>query len=112
MKKGEKEEKSKRKTSPSMTPEESEQRCINYATSMAEEQLRNGTASSQVMIHFLKLGSAKAKLETEKLKHETELVKAKTESLESQRKSEELLDKAIKAFKGYAGEYDEDEQYD
>jgi hypothetical protein len=107
MKKGETEKKSSKKVPVSSSPEEREQRCINLAEKMAEEQLANGTASAQVQLHYLKLGSQKAKLETEKLRHETELIRAKTADIEAQKRSDQLFEEAIKAFKGYSGIRDE-----
>ena len=78
----------------------------------AEQQLLDGTASSQVITHFLKLGTAKYQYETEKLKHDTELVQAKTESIARADKIEELYADAIKAMQIYKGvggdEADED----
>lgn len=109
MKKGETEKKSSKKVPVSSSPEEREQRCINLAERMAEEQLANGTASAQVQLHYLKLGSQKAKLETEKLRHETELIRAKTADIEAQKRSDELFEEAIKAFRGYSGMRDNDE---
>lgn len=109
MKKGENKTKSTRKVPVSSTPEEREQRCINYAERMAEEQLANGTASAQIQLHYLKLGSQKAKLETEKLKHETELIKAKTMDIEAQKRSDKLFEEAIAAFRGYSGHRNDDE---
>ena len=111
MKKGEKETKTTKKVPASFSSEEREQRCINYAEKMAEEQLANGTASAQVQLHYLKLGSQKAKLETEKIKYETELVKAKTEALEAQKRSDELFAKAIRAFRGYQGVTEDGQDY-
>ena len=96
---------------PALTPAGREARMVAYAMDLAEEQLRNGTASSQVITHFLKLGTESAKLELERLKNETELIKAKKESLESQRMLEGLYADAIKAFAIYTG-HDEDESDD
>lgn len=96
--------KSDKKVPHGRTPEESEMRCIGYATSLAEEQLRNGTASSQVITHYLKLGSSRAQLETEKIRLENELMKAKTEALQSQKRTEEMFSEAIKAMTHYKGE--------
>lgn len=95
--------KSSRKRPPGRNPEESDMRCIALATNLAEEQLEKGTASSQVITHYLKLGSSRAQLETERLKLENELLKAKTESLRSQKRTEELFADAISAFKKYQG---------
>lgn len=86
---------------PALTPEARENQLISLAVDLAEKQLSEGTASSQVITHFLKLGSTKAQLEKAKLEHETELLRAKTESLESAKHMEELYRDAMEAFKGY-----------
>ena len=97
----------KRTSPPPMTPEAKENEMIYLAEQLAEKQLREGTASSQVIVHYLKLGSSKEKLERAKLEEEVKLVTAKTESIESQKKSEELYDKAIKAMQRYNGKSDD-----
>jgi hypothetical protein len=98
---------SKRK--PASTPEARENEMISLAIDLAEDQLRNGTASSSVITHYLKLGTTMAKMEKEKLQKENELLKAKTEALKSQKRIEELYANAISAMKMYRGE-DEDEE--
>ena len=100
-----------RKLRPALTPEARENQLISLAMDRAEQQLIDGTASSQVITHFLKLGTAKYQYETEKLKHDTELVKAKTESLESAKNMEVLYEKAIKHLQIYKGmPSDEDDE--
>lgn len=76
---------------------------IELADRLAERQLREGTASAQVITHFLKLGSSRERLEQEKLTLETELVKAKTEAIAGQQRQEELFSEAIKAMRAYQG---------
>ena len=88
---------------PARTVEGEEKRLISLATELAEKQLREGTASSQVITHFLKLGSSNAKLEREKMKREVEVLAAKAESLKSAKNSEELYKKAIDAMRLYSG---------
>ena len=66
---------------PALTPESREQQLIHLATNLAEQQLRDGTASSQVITHYLKLGTTKAKLELEREQKEMELIKAKTQQI-------------------------------
>lgn len=100
---------SKRKIRPALTPEARENQMISLAVDLAERQLQEGTASSQVITHFLKLATSKAQLEKEKLERENELLRAKTESLQSMKKSEALMEEAIKAFRTYAGQGDSDE---
>ena len=73
---------STRKRRPALTPEARENQMIALAVDLAEKQLMEGTASSQVITHFLKLGSSKAELEREKLAMENELIRAKTESIQ------------------------------
>lgn len=92
---------------PALTPEARENQLISLAMDRAEQQIRDGTASSQVITHFLKLGSEKNKLELEKLRAENELLKAKTEDLESRQDIKQLYEEAMEAFKGYrSGEPD------
>lgn len=97
---------------PALSIESRENQLIALAVDEAERQLREGTASSQVITHFLKLGTTKAQLEKVKIEKENELLIAKTEALQSAKKMEELYDKAIKAMASYSGHGgDEDEVY-
>ena len=100
---------SPRKMRPALTPEARENQMISLAVDLAEQQLRNGTASSQVITHFLKLGSMKNRLEMEKLEEENKLLKAKTESIQSQKRVEELYLEALNAMRNYAGQGNADE---
>lgn len=88
---------------PAETPEARENQMISYAVDLAEKQLREGTASSQVITHYLKLATSKEKLEREKLQLEKELLVAKTEALQSQKHVEELYSRAIEAMQAYSG---------
>ncbi len=88
---------------PPLTPEGKENQMISLAMDCAESQLRDGTASSAVIVHFLKLGTERAELEREKLVHENELLKAKTQSLESATHVEQLMKEAVEAMKSYGG---------
>ena len=98
---------------PALTPEARENQLISLAIDLAEQQLRDGTASSQVITHYLKLGSTKEKLEREKLKNENELLKAKTDNLASQKHVEELYENALRAMRSYgSGTIDEEDEYD
>lgn len=96
----------KRKMRPALTPESREQQLISLAVDCAEQQLMDGTASSQVITHFLKLGSSRAELERAKLEHETKLLEAKTEAIQSQKNMEELYSQAITALKSYTSQDD------
>lgn len=92
-----------RKMRPALTTESRENQLISLAVDLAEKQLIEGTASSQVITHYLKLGTTTAKLEKEKLERENELLRAKTQALKSVEKVEELYENALKAMRSYSG---------
>jgi hypothetical protein len=87
-----------------MTAEEAEDEMISLATKVAREQLRAGTASPSVIVHYLKLGSSRERLEQENKELENELLIAKRENLEQSKRIESLYADAIAAFKDYNGE--------
>lgn len=97
------------KLRPALSEEARENQMIALAMDEVEKRIRNGTASSQELVHFLKLGTQEKKLEREKLKKENELLVAKTEALKSAKQVEELYKEAIKAFGIYSGSDDIDE---
>lgn len=88
---------------PAMTPEARENQLIALAVDLAEQQLMDGTASSQVITHFLKLATEKEKTEREILKKQVELLEAKTENLKSSKRIEDLFEQAMEAMKEYRG---------
>lgn len=94
---------------PALTPEARENQLISLATDLAEKQLREGTASSQVITHYLKLGSTKERLEKEILEKQKDLIVAKTESYQSSKEIKELYKDALDAMRRYSGHGDEDE---
>jgi len=91
-----------RRQEPAMTPEGREDQMIAYATALAEEQLRNGTASSQIIAHYLKLGSMRERYERQKLQEEIKLLTAKTEAIKSDKERDILYAKAIEAMRRYS----------
>lgn len=93
----------KRHRMPGRTLESLENQIISQAIDLAAKQIRNGTASAQVITHFLKLGSTTALLEKAKLEKENKLLEAKTEQIESQKKVEELYANALAAMSRYSG---------
>ena len=94
---------SKKRQRPAIDPEARENQMISLAMDLAEQQLIDGTASSQVITHYLKLGATKERIEKEKLELELELIKAKTENLQSAKKVEELYKEALEAMRTYGG---------
>lgn len=96
------------KMAPAITPEAREDQLIYLATELAEKQLREGTASSQVITHYLKLGTTKERLEKEILEKQKDLIDAKTKALKTAEHTEELYANAIAAMKEYGGNESKD----
>lgn len=92
-----------RKSRPAVTIEGRENQMISLAVDRAEQQLRDGTASSQIICHYLKKGSIREQLEIERLKRENELLRAKTKQIEDEQDMKVLYEEAIRAMKTYAG---------
>lgn len=100
----------KERGKPALDPEVREAQLISLAVDLAEQQLRDGTASSQVITHYLKLGSSKDRIEKEILSKQKELITAKTEALKSQQRVEELYANALKAMREYSGNVGEEDE--
>jgi hypothetical protein len=98
---------------PATTPEGRENQLISLAADLAERQLVEGTASSQVITHFLKLASTREQLEQERLHRENLLLSAKVDQMASTKRIEELYETALNAMRQYAGRnvemYNEDD---
>lgn len=91
---------------PATTPQARENQMVALAFDLAEQQLRDGSASSQVLTHWLKLGGERNAQELEKLRAENELLRAKAEQLKSASRGEELYENAIRAMRMYSGNPD------
>ena len=100
---------SPRKMRPALTPEARENQLICLVVDLAEKQLQEGTASSQVITHYLKLGSTKERIEKEILEKQKELIIAKTEAIQSAKRVEELYSNALDAMRRYSGNGNEDD---
>ena len=98
-----------RKIRPALTPEARENQMISLAEDLAEKQLLEGTASAQVITHYLKLGTTKARLELEREKKEIAMIEAKTENLQSAKRMEELYSEALNAMRNYSGQRGSDD---
>lgn len=101
---------------PALTPEARENQLISLAVDLAEKQLLEGTASSQVITHYLKLGSTKERIEKEILEKQKDLISAKTDMIKSTKDMQKLYKDAIDAMRSYSGhgvsnEVDEDDEY-
>lgn len=104
-----------RETPPATTLKAREDQLIALATDLAERQMRDGTASSQLITHYLKLGSTREQKEQRKLDTETDLLVSKKEMIDSQKRVEELYGKALDAMRSYSGgptlDDEEDDEY-
>jgi hypothetical protein len=105
-----------RKRRRATTDENREGQLVSLAIDLAEKQMLEGTASSQVITHFLKVGSTRERIEQDRLRREVELLEAKVEGLASAKRVEELYSEALNAMRSYAGqivqEEDDDLYYD
>lgn len=100
-----------RRIRPAIDPEARENQLISLAMDLAEQRLLDGTASSQEVTHFLKLGSSKAVLERDRLMEENKLLRAKTEAIEHEKESSIKYEEVLRALRSYNGQGDE-EEYD
>lgn len=103
---------SEKKIRPALSPEARENQMISLAVDLAEKQLLEGTASSQVITHYLKLATTKEKIEREILEKQKELIEAKTQNLQSAQKIEELYMNALNAMRNYSGQSNGDDVED
>jgi CBS domain containing-hemolysin-like protein len=97
-------ESQEKRSRPATTPEGEESRMINRAMRLAERQIEEGTASAQVITHFLKLGTSRERLEQERLSRENELLKARAEAMASAKEVAVLYEDALKAMRTYSGQ--------
>ena len=95
---------STKKMRPALSPEARENQMISLAMDLAEQQIRDGTASSQLITEFVKRGSTKARLEKEILEEQKGLIEAKIQAMQSAQRIEELYAKAMDAFRSYSGQ--------
>ena len=98
-----------KKRRPALTPEARENQMIALAVDRAEEQLMNGTASSQIIVHYLKLATAKTQLENERLRSQIELDNAKAKAVRDMQDNGERYKEALEAFRSYSGHGGTDE---
>lgn len=98
---------------PGLTPESRENQIISLAMDLAEQKLRDGTASNALLCLLVKLGSGRERLEREYIRHQTTLAQAKADAVNAAQENKELFEKAVAAMKRYSGHSDEvDDEYD
>lgn len=106
----------RRSRRPAHTPEGRENQLISLAYDEAERQLREGTASSQIITQLLKFGSTREKVEQERLQNENLLMSARIAQIEQSGRIEAMYEEALNAMRSYSGQevdeyYDQDETY-
>lgn len=92
------------KMTPPINDESQETKLVSLAMKQAQERLENGTASSQMVTHFLRLGSIKAQVELEQLKLQNQLLEAKIKSEESGQEINRMVGEVLRALKSYSGQ--------
>lgn len=98
---GKKKNDSPKSSPPPLNPDAKENQMISLAQELAEQRLKDGTASSQLVVHYLKLGTAKARLEKQLLSAQVELAKAKTEAYQAAKDHAVSYEKAVEAMRRY-----------
>jgi hypothetical protein len=101
-----------RRRSPAKTPEERESMLISMAYERAEQQVADGTASSQLLTHFVKAGSTRDRIEKQKLEEEVLVLRKKVETMQSAVDMKNLMEEALDVFKGYQGRAVDDDDDD
>lgn len=101
----------RQRRSPAITVEGLENQMISTAITLAQRQLEDGTASAQVITHYLKLGSTREKLEQDRLRAENDMLRQKIQSMKSASEVEELYKDALNAMRRYSGQ-EVEEVYD
>lgn len=101
-----------RKRIPATDPIARENQMAALAMDLAEKKLRDGTASNQLIIHYLKAVSSKEVIEKEKLELEKQLLEAKREAIKASETRDVDYKNAIKAMRSYSGLDEEDEDRD
>lgn len=104
--------KSERRSPPARNPENRENQLIDMAYDLAEKRLREETASAQEIVHFLRMGTARAQLEKKKLEAETLLLKSKKEAVDASKQNGIIYEKAMAAFGIYSGQSNEEDDDD
>jgi acetyl esterase/lipase len=102
-----------RREPPAFTVEGRFDQLVSLAVDLAEERLRDKSASNQLISEIIRYGSQKEKLTREKIQMETQMLAAKADALRAQETSAQLLQEAMKAMTEYSPTRDdEEEEYD
>lgn len=99
---------------PATTLEGREDQLIVAAYNLVEKRIARGEASAQETVHFLRAGSRQMKEQLQKTQSENEVLKTRVKEMEGRRSQEDLLKRALAAFRGYSGQepIDDEDDYD
>lgn len=89
-------------------PDARTQQMISLAVDLAEQQLREGTATSQVITHYLKLAAKQTELDIRMAEQHLLLMQAKTKAIETENSEKRDYARVLEAMREYngVGEYD------
>jgi len=90
-----------KKRAPATSPEQRNNQLISMSFDAAEEMISSGKATSQLLVHFLKQGTARDELEKSKLELESQLLRARTDSIAASEDLRQLHMDAIAAMTEY-----------
>ena len=99
------------KRRPATSIEGREAQLVSDAVTLAEQQMADGSISSQNLNLYLKMASTQHRQEREKLELENELLRSKIASMGSMQEAEVLYAKALRAFTTYKdGDIEDDDE--
>ena len=99
-----------RKDALALTDDARQQQLIAKAERLAEQKLEDGTASPQIIVHYLRLGTERERRQNELLEVDMELKKAKIDAIHQAAKIEELFNDAVTMFRKYSGTEEETDE--
>ena len=98
-----------RDRAPAISIEDRENQLISMAVATAERRMRDGTAPTAMVLHYLKLGSLKEKKELKKLDAEIALLESKKNVYDSMPRLEALYAGAIEAMTTYGSSINQED---
>lgn len=90
-----------KKKVPAHSREQQENRLVAHAMDAAEKRFDEGTASSQLIVHYLKLGTVREKLQLERMQNENLLLQAKIKAIEATQQKDVIFESVLSALKKY-----------
>lgn len=87
---------------PPIDDQAMESKMISLALKQAQKQLEQGTASSQIVTHFLRLGSTRAQIELEELQLKNRLLEEKIVAEQSGQRLNEMFQEVLEALRSYS----------